>query len=353
MTVGCCVPAIGRGLLPLVVVLGLALWSLTARPVLAAETVAQVVALRGGVEVERADGRTPLKVKDLLYVTDTIHTNDGRVQIMFTDHSLITLGRETVLSISEYRYHPGDNDATLKTRVKEGVFRVVGGAVTKLAPQKFTTETPTATIGVRGSMYAGRYQNGQLTVLFEGGVGVYVTNAMGTVELTTANLLTTVSEGQGPTPPKPATPSEIQGLYQALTPVAGEAKGGQGPSAAEGTDTTPATPAGGSASAGGVGQGGELVNDALSAASQQKATTEATAQAKGQTGNAASLGASTSSPAAPPAVGHEIDLPPQPGVGPTVISPPPSPPSDGPGGGYQPTGTTGGNPPLPVRSPKP
>lgn len=327
-------------------------WGLAPSVLLAAETAAQVVALRGGVEVERPGGRTPLKVKDLLYVADTIRTNDGRVQIMFTDHSLITLGRDTVFAISEYQYRPGDNDATLKTRVKEGVFRVVGGAVTKLAPQKFTTETPTATIGVRGSMYAGRYQNGQLTVLFEGGVGVYVTNAMGTVDLTTANLLTTVSEGQGPTQPKAATQSEIQGLYQALTPVGNEAKGGQGTSLDDGSGTAASSPPEqGSVNVGGVGQGGSPGQDALGAASQQKAAVEAAAQAKGQAGNADIGGAS--SPAAPPSLSHEIDLPPQPGVGQTVVSPPPSPPLDGPGGASPPLGTDGGKAPLPARPQKP
>jgi len=341
---------IQQGLVLLIVFVLLG-WSL-APASLAAETAAQVVALRGGVEVERAAGRTPLKVKDLLYVSDTIRTNDGRVQIMFTDHSLITLGRDTVFAISEYQYRPGDNDATLKTKVKEGVFRVVGGAVTKLAPQRFTTETPTATIGVRGSMYAGRYQNGQLTVLFEGGVGVYVTNAMGTVDLTTANLLTTVSAGQGPTQPKAATQSEIQGLYQALTPVGNEAKGGQGASLGDGSGTaTSSTPEQGLVNAGGLGQGGPPGQDVLGGASQQKAALEAAAQAKGQAGNA-DLG-SASSPANSPSLGHEIALPPQPGGGQTAVSPPPSPPVDGPGGASAPLGTDAGKPPLPTRPQKP
>jgi len=190
----------------------------------ALETAAQVVVVRGGVMVERDGASLSLKAKDPLYVSDTVRTNDGRVQIMFTDHSLVNLGSQTVFTVSEYRYQPESKEAALKTRIDEGVFRVVGGAVSKIAPKNFTTETPTATIGIRGSMYAGMLQDKELTVLFEGGLGIYVANLMGTVELNKPNLMTIVGEGQKPAPPKPALPGDIRKLYQSLTAVGGAEK---------------------------------------------------------------------------------------------------------------------------------
>lgn len=246
----------------------------------AVEMAASVVAVRGGVEVERQEGRSPLRVKDPLYVNDTIHTNDGRVQIMFTDHSLINLGLGTVLAIRDYRYRPEDKDAVLKTMVAEGVFRVVGGAVAKLAPQHFTTETPTATIGVRGSMYAGMFKDNQLTVLFEGGVGVYVTNVMGTVELTEVNLLTTVAAGQGPTTPQPASPAAIKALSQALTPGAGEASEVQTPAPGMVEQAAPVSQ--GAGPNWGSDQAGQSIKDAVGAATQQNTATEAASQAQSQ-----------------------------------------------------------------------
>ncbi|HHK60547.1 MAG TPA: iron dicitrate transport regulator FecR, partial [Desulfobacterales bacterium] len=140
----------------------------------ALERAGTVVAVRGKVEVDREGARSRLRVKDPIYVVDTIYTNNGRVQLMFSDHSLVSLGRNTVLTVSEYRYRPQAGEGALKTRVTEGVFRVVGGAITRLAPENFTTETPTATIGIRGSMYSGIYRNQTLSVLFEGGRGIFV-----------------------------------------------------------------------------------------------------------------------------------------------------------------------------------
>lgn len=240
---------------------------LTASAGRAVEIAAHVVAVRGGVEVERQGGRLPLRIKDPLYVSDTIRTNDGRVQIMFTDNSLINLGLGTVMTVSNYRYRPEANDAALQTRVDEGVFRVVGGAVSKIAPQNLTTETPTATIGIRGSMYAGMFKNKQLTVLFEGGLGIYVANVMGTVEMTTPNLVTTVGEGQGPTAPKQASPGDIQGMYQLLYQrvtaggdgaaggSGGDAGGGQGAQDGEGFAADEPGSGGGQSAGAGDGPG--------------------------------------------------------------------------------------------------
>ncbi len=198
----------------------------TSGPAHALEQAGSVVAVRGKVEVERQGKRSRLRVKDPIYVVDTIYTNNGRVQLMFTDHSLVSLGRNTVMTVSEYRYQPQAGDGALKTRVTEGVFRVVGGAITKIAPQNFATETPTATIGIRGSMYSGIYRNQVLAVLFEGGRGIYVANKFGRIDLATPNLMTTVPPGEPPTPPKKATPADLQQFYKELTgPVTGEEEG--------------------------------------------------------------------------------------------------------------------------------
>ncbi len=209
----------------------------------ALERAGTVVAVRGKVEVDREGARSRLRVKDPIYVVDTIYTNNGRVQLMFSDHSLVSLGRNTVLTVSEYRYRPQAGEGALKTRVTEGVFRVVGGAITRLAPENFTTETPTATIGIRGSMYSGIYRNQTLSVLFEGGRGIFVRNQFGSTDLSRPNLLTTVLPNKPPAPPKRATPADLQQFYKELAaPVADEqGQGGEGAGAADaegGQETT-------------------------------------------------------------------------------------------------------------------
>ncbi len=224
---------------------------------LAQERAGTVVAVRGRVEVERQGARQRLRARDPVYVEDTIHTNNGRVQLMFTDHSLVSLGRNTVFSVREYRYRPGEGEGALKTRVAEGVFRVVGGAITRIAPENFTTETPTATIGIRGSMYSGIYRNQTLSVLFEGGRGIFVRNRFGAIDLLRPNLMTTVPAGRPPSPPKKATPADLQQFFKELAAPVGEEE---------------AAPAGAGQQAGGEQQAGQQQE---TTAREQETTTQA------------------------------------------------------------------------------
>ncbi len=144
-----------------------------------------VVALRGAVTaVNTAGAHRRLAVQSDIYLADTIKTGGrGRVQMMFDDNTLISLGSNTAMQIADYQWNPDKKTGAMKTRVSEGVFRIMGGAITQVAPRNFKTETPAGTIGIRGSMYAGKVVGSSLRLLFQGGKGIYVTNDAGTVSI--------------------------------------------------------------------------------------------------------------------------------------------------------------------------
>ncbi len=163
--------------------------------VMAEETrIGYVVAVRGEVVAEDMNGEArPLAIKSPLYVRDTVKTgNRSRIQMMFSDNTLISLGQRTEMKLSEYAWQPENDVGKMRTQVKEGAFRVMGGAITRIAPKQFKTETPSATIGIRGSMYAGIVREGRLSVLFEGGRGIDVTNHAGSVAITRRGFGTVV-----------------------------------------------------------------------------------------------------------------------------------------------------------------
>ncbi len=81
------------------------------------------------------------------------------------------------------------------------------GKIAKVAPQKFSTETLSATIGIRGSTYAGNVSGDSLTVVLEGGTGIEVTNEGGSVLITKVGYGTSVPSQYDP----PATPSKFTG----------------------------------------------------------------------------------------------------------------------------------------------
>lgn len=201
-----------------VLLFGLLLCFFSLPPICRAEEnagpVATVVALRGKVEAIDAAGKSrPLAVKDPIHAADSIKTGPrGRIQILFTDNTIYSLSDNSEMQISQYSWQPDKKEGELKTKVKEGVFRVMGGAITKHSPENFTTETPAATIGIRGSMYAGTVTGKSLSVVFQGGKGITVTNPFGTVEISQPGFGTKASTESAPTPPAKFSEQEVASL---------------------------------------------------------------------------------------------------------------------------------------------
>lgn len=187
-------------------------------PASAAEQVATVVAARGDILAVDINGNSrKLTVKAPVFGEDTIETGArGRVQIRFTDNTLVSLGQATTMKIAEYRWQPEKNDGALKTRIKEGTFRIMGGALAQAAPQNFKTETPTATIGIRGSMYAGVATADSLSVVFQGGKGIEVTNSFGTVAITKPGYGTKAALGNSPLTPMKFSARDLDELGEVL-----------------------------------------------------------------------------------------------------------------------------------------
>lgn len=177
------------------------------------DPVGWVVAVRGIVKaVSPKKGTRQLKMKSPVFEEDSLVTeNRSRIQLLFTDNTIMSLGEKTQMKISEYRWSKNTpKDAAMKTEVKEGTFRILGGVITKTAPQNFTTATPAATIGIRGSSYAGNVTNKELTVVMLGGTGIDIFNFSGRVTLDKAGFGTTVAFGNAPVKPYKFSPKELQ-----------------------------------------------------------------------------------------------------------------------------------------------
>lgn len=172
--------AVYRGLL------GLAVWAaatLAAARAADPEVEGLVVAVRGDVTVIHPDGRSaPLALKDKVLPMDTIRTGDrGRVQICFPDETTLSIGRNTQIQIAECVFRRSEGQGALSLTVSDGVFRVVGGVIMKIAPENFKVDTPTATIGIRGSSFAGEVSATVATIVLLGtsGAGITVSNDQG------------------------------------------------------------------------------------------------------------------------------------------------------------------------------
>lgn len=77
---------------------------------------------------------------------------DGQAQILFVDSSAFSVGPNSEIVIDEFVYDPSTNAGHLAASVTKGVFRFVGGKISKGEEIPVAVNTPTALIGIRGGM---------------------------------------------------------------------------------------------------------------------------------------------------------------------------------------------------------
>ena len=163
-----------------IALLGLVLGFLAPMMAAAAEPAGVVVAVRGKVEATHQDGsKSILALKDKVFQNDVIHTGArGRIQIAFNDDTILNLGRKTRIQLTECVFDRSTGQGALRLNIREGVFRLVGGAIMKVSPENFKAETPTATIGIRGSSFVAEItaQLTKVVLLGTTGGGIEISN---------------------------------------------------------------------------------------------------------------------------------------------------------------------------------
>lgn len=77
---------------------------------------------------------------------------EGQAQILFVDASAFSVGPNSDIVIDEFVYDPATNSGHLAASATKGVFRFVGGKISKFGDSPVTVTTPSASIGIRGGM---------------------------------------------------------------------------------------------------------------------------------------------------------------------------------------------------------
>ena len=134
---------------------------------------------------------------------------NAQAQILFNDGSSFSVGPDSDIVIDKFVYDPGTGNGEMSLSVGKGVFRFVGGKISKNS--EVQVRTPTATMGIRGGIATLSVQPGQPVVgkfLF----GKSMTMAQNGITQTTNRPGTVIEAPPGapPSPPRPATPAEIR-----------------------------------------------------------------------------------------------------------------------------------------------
>lgn len=199
---------------------------MTASPVAA---MAQKVGVIGAVnpaaasKAKAAEGTRTLSVGNDVFFEDMITTDAaGNAQVMFLDRSSLTVGPNSNLTIDRFVYDPATSAGALTVKGTKGVFRFVGGALSKKEPVKI--QTPVATIGIRGGIVLVEVApDGATTSTMVYGLEMTMQNRNGDIQRTTqpGTAIDVKSAVTPPSVPYQVSPSALSARIQRLTPAVG------------------------------------------------------------------------------------------------------------------------------------
>jgi hypothetical protein len=135
-------------------------------------SVGKVFLLKGDAFAMRGGENITLQTGSKIEEKDTVSTGKtGQIQILFEDKTVITLGNTSTFKIEEYLNQ--EQKPKAKFSFAQGTFKTITGKIGKRAPENFTLETKTATIGIRGTIIRGKLGDRSDKIMCEkGAIGV-------------------------------------------------------------------------------------------------------------------------------------------------------------------------------------
>ncbi|MFN0303327.1 MAG: FecR domain-containing protein [Burkholderiales bacterium] len=196
----------------------------------------------GNVTALSPDGKIRSIAKgEMILSGDRILTNEGRVQIRFTDGAYVSLLPHTEFRVQDYRYDgvSDGREAGFFGLIK-GTARMVTGAIGRINRSRFQITTPTATIGVRGT--GGIIEvSGDGTTLLIGTSGIWtLTNSAGTLIVPAG--VAGVATPESTVPPRIASRSAVGVIAASNTGAAAKSAAASNQSNADPAPTRPAAP---------------------------------------------------------------------------------------------------------------
>jgi hypothetical protein len=183
-----------------------------------ADVAGRVTFVAGKVTAIGSDGNTRTLTKgELLNSGERLDTGTGRLQIRFTDGSLMSLQPNTVFGLDNYTFSRNKpQDGTLLFNFIRGGIRTVSGAIGRVNRANYAVKTPVGTIGIRGTGYTATQEpNGRLLVTVNKGI-VNISNEFGNRDISSGQTFQ-IQQDKAPEPAEsgvmaeaPATPPQAQ-----------------------------------------------------------------------------------------------------------------------------------------------
>ena len=121
----------------------------------APEEIGTNAVVKGDVTLQSEGGLPlPAVVKGKIHLRDEVRTKtQSSLQVLLKDATVFTVGPDVKMTIDEFVYDPKSDSNTIKAKVGRGMFRYMSGNAARLNPDNITIETPTSTMGIRGTIF--------------------------------------------------------------------------------------------------------------------------------------------------------------------------------------------------------
>ena len=115
--------------------------------------IGEISELRGNGEITRVNSTDSFtaEIDSDIFSFDDVRTGNGRLAIEFLDSSIVRLTEHSKLVIDEYIFDPDPSKSKMALNMASGTARFISGAFGKIDKENITINTPTATIGIRGT----------------------------------------------------------------------------------------------------------------------------------------------------------------------------------------------------------
>ena len=126
------------------------------------EPIGYVKTVTGEAWVSNAGQRVRAQRGTPILLGSQLRTQAGAsLGVSFKDNTMMSFGPDTELTVDEYLYEPADEQLKLSTRLMRGTLNYIAGVIAKLKPDSVSVRTPMGVIGVRGTQFLIKVEDGQ------------------------------------------------------------------------------------------------------------------------------------------------------------------------------------------------
>ncbi len=194
----------------------------------AAEVIGKVTRLKGSATIYRQAVLKPIKVirGTAVHLGDRIKTEaDSRLRIELKDGSILSMGDKADLTLDQFEFDSKEKKRTASFKMDLGKVKVFARDLLKFKKKDFEIRTPTAVVGIRGTVFLVWVQSRTITkvVCFSNVIQVANVLTPDKFILLTESFATDILKGKDPSKPILMNENQLRQLQKEFDEIAGAA----------------------------------------------------------------------------------------------------------------------------------